>query len=432
MTPNPFTRGTSPGRARPPHRGSFKMGHAKHGGRKKGTPNAISPRARNAIAAAAKRIARGTNLNHHYWQQVIDNNPLIIEAAERQGKFTLHGTPRFRSREFSVKSFCKDLSAVARRAIQTDQFVDRDLVQCLTLLAVRDPTEFAKFLALALPQQSYLAARPHAEVVEPREAVNPGEYRRPTIPEWRIGFDPKLNSHTAVPLDPALTPEDAYHEVCGAPYSPAPGWDWKFDTEARRYRAIALRPKTPIPEWTLRSDMTPVPVDPIVTPEQAYHNEYGSPVYPAPGWQWQFNSRIERLIPTILEEPSRHRAPRFAAPKCRWLCRWHPNEGYYSLVREDDDVGKEYDHNLYEYDAERRLFKRYHPPLPPLTATKPRHQIEPEPEPPPRRRFFVRHPDGSYAVTRSDEPLPDEIYEYDAKKNRFVRVPEYGQREACK
>ena len=234
------------------------------------------------------------------------------------------------------------------------------------------------------------------------------------------------------PTRPGADAEDAYHEVCGAPSSPAPGWDWKFDTEARRYRAIALRPKTPIPEWTLRSDMTPVPVDPIVTPEQAYHNEYGSPVYPAPGWQWQFNSRIERLIPTILEEPSRHRAPRFAAPKCRWLCRWHPNEGYYSLVREDDDVGEEYDHNLYEYDAERRLFKRYHPPLPPLTATKPRHQIEPEPEPPPRRRFFVRHPDGSYAVTRSDEPLPDEIYEYDAKKNRFVRVPEYGQREACK
>ena len=62
--------------------------------------------------------------------------------------------------------------------------------------------------------------------------------------------------------------------------------------------------------------MTPVPVDPRVTPDQAYHHEYGSPVYPAPGWQWQFNSRIERLIPTILEEPSRHRAPRFATPKC--------------------------------------------------------------------------------------------------------------------
>jgi hypothetical protein len=56
MTANPFTRGTCPGRARPRHRASFAPGHAKRGGRQKGTPNAISPRARKAIAAAAKRL----------------------------------------------------------------------------------------------------------------------------------------------------------------------------------------------------------------------------------------------------------------------------------------------------------------------------------------------------------------------------------------
>jgi hypothetical protein len=88
MAANPFTRGTSPGRARPPHRGSFKMGHEKRGGRKKGTPNAISPRARKAIAAAAKRITRGTGLSRRHWQRVIDTNPLIIEALQKQGKFS--------------------------------------------------------------------------------------------------------------------------------------------------------------------------------------------------------------------------------------------------------------------------------------------------------------------------------------------------------
>jgi hypothetical protein len=102
-------------------------------------------------------------------------------AREHQGKSTLAGAPRSRSRTFNMKAFCKDLSAMAMRAIQTDQFVDRDLEGCLTLLAVRDPTAFAKFLALTVPKQSYLAARPHAEV--PRDAVNPGEYRRPPIPE---------------------------------------------------------------------------------------------------------------------------------------------------------------------------------------------------------------------------------------------------------
>ena len=61
---------------------------------------------------------------------------------------------------------------MAMRAIQTDQFVEQDLVQCLMLLAVRDPSAFAKFLALTLPKRSYLAARPHAEVVEPRDRVS--------------------------------------------------------------------------------------------------------------------------------------------------------------------------------------------------------------------------------------------------------------------
>ena len=254
MAANPFTRGTSPGRARPPHRGSFKMGHAKRGGRQKKTPNAISPRARKVIMAAAKRIPRGTTLNRNHWQWVIEKNPLINEARERQGQSTLTGAPRVRSRKFNMKTFCKDLSAVAMHAIQTDQFVDRDLVECLTLLGVRDPTAFAKFLSIAAPKQSYLAGRPHAEVIEPREAINPGEYRRPPIPEWRLTFDPTLRAYTPVPVDPALTPQDAHHEVCGSPLHPGLGWNWKFDNATRRYRAIALRPKTPIPEWTLRFD----------------------------------------------------------------------------------------------------------------------------------------------------------------------------------
>ena len=186
MTANPFTRGTCPGRARPRHRASFERGHAKRGGRQKGTPNAISQRARKAIVAAAKRLARGTHRSRYHWELVIDNNPLITEALEHQGQFTLAGAPRLRSRPFNMKSFCQELSAVAMRAIKTDQFVDRDLVQCLTLLAIRAPGEFAKFLPLAPPKQSYLAARPHAEICEPREVVNPGEDRRPPIPEWTL------------------------------------------------------------------------------------------------------------------------------------------------------------------------------------------------------------------------------------------------------
>src|SRR5437764_6163654 len=244
MPANPFTRGTSTGRARPPHRGSFQFGHSKRGGRKKGTRNAISPRVRKAVEAATKHITRGTTLTRQNWDWVIYKNPMIAEALEQQGKFTRAGAPRLRSRSFKIEAFCKALSALAMRAIKTDQFADQDLVQCLRLLAVRDPGEFAKFLALTLPKQSYLAARPYAEFVEPREAVNPGEYSRPAIPEWTLDFDLTFNAWMPVPLDPALTPQDAYHEVCGSPRNRAPGWDWKYDLKARRFRAIALRPKT--------------------------------------------------------------------------------------------------------------------------------------------------------------------------------------------
>ena len=222
--------------------------------------------------------------------------------------------------------------------------------------------------------------------------------RRPAIPEWWLGFDPTHNAWTPVPLDPALTPQDAF---CGSPLNLAPGWDWKFDSEARRYRAIALRPKTPIPEWTQRFDsklvaMVAFPIDPKLTPDQAYHADYGSPLRPAPGWKWVFNSRTERLIPAISDEPNRF---------CeRRLFRWHPDQGHYSLVCEDDDDGEEYQDNVYEYDAERLLFKRYQPPLKPVTPPKPRHQtIKPEPETSRRRRFCRRQPDGRYAPIRGDE-----------------------------
>jgi hypothetical protein len=154
-------------------------------------------------------------------------------------------------------------------------------VQCLALLGIRDAGEFAKFLSLTAPKQSYLAARPYAEFVEPREAVNPGEYRRPAIPKWGLGFDLTFNSWMPVPFDQSLTPQDAYHEVCGSPLNPAPGWDWKFDSRKRRFFPIALRPKTPIPEWTRRAE-TPVPVDPKLTSGQAYHSEYGFPALADP------------------------------------------------------------------------------------------------------------------------------------------------------
>ena len=47
------------------------------------------------------------------------------------------------------------------------------------VLGVRDPTAFAKFLSIAAPKQSYLAGRPHAEVVEPPRGDQSGRVPPP-------------------------------------------------------------------------------------------------------------------------------------------------------------------------------------------------------------------------------------------------------------
>ena len=55
---NPFNRGSSPGRARDSlqRSGSFKPGHKKRGGRKKGSRNVISPEHKRALLEAAHRV----------------------------------------------------------------------------------------------------------------------------------------------------------------------------------------------------------------------------------------------------------------------------------------------------------------------------------------------------------------------------------------
>jgi hypothetical protein len=60
---NPFNRGTASGRARDASQrsGTFKRGHKKIGGRKKGTPNALSVDYKNAIIAAAYFVGRDGN-----------------------------------------------------------------------------------------------------------------------------------------------------------------------------------------------------------------------------------------------------------------------------------------------------------------------------------------------------------------------------------
>jgi hypothetical protein len=55
------------------------------------------------IAAVVKRIARSIHLNRYHWWRLMDQNRLITEALEHQGRFTLAGAPRRRSRNGAIR-----------------------------------------------------------------------------------------------------------------------------------------------------------------------------------------------------------------------------------------------------------------------------------------------------------------------------------------
>jgi hypothetical protein len=77
---NPFTRGSAPGRAQPADRRSFKQGHEKRGGRKRGTPNFFSIDYKKALFEAAHRIGQdgnGKNGIVGYFSWVAEHHPPI-------------------------------------------------------------------------------------------------------------------------------------------------------------------------------------------------------------------------------------------------------------------------------------------------------------------------------------------------------------------
>lgn len=80
---NPFKRGSAPGRAQPAYLrpDSFKHGHKKLGGRKRGTPNFFSFDYKNAILEAAYRIGNDGNGKDGlvgYFAWVAERHPQIF------------------------------------------------------------------------------------------------------------------------------------------------------------------------------------------------------------------------------------------------------------------------------------------------------------------------------------------------------------------
>ena len=151
---NPFTRGSAPGRARDASQrpGSFKPGHKKVGGRKKGTPNRISADYKQAVMAVADRIGMdGTGegglvgytcyLAQQYpgaycklLSRIIDIEEVYPERSSRTAD---------------------QLDADLRQSIRTDGQQSEDaLIDELTIMAIKEPEAFSAALAALLPRPS--------------------------------------------------------------------------------------------------------------------------------------------------------------------------------------------------------------------------------------------------------------------------------------
>jgi hypothetical protein len=148
-----FTRGTAPGRARDASQrpGSFKPGHAKVGGRKKGTPNALSVDYKNAVLAAAYFVGR-----------------------DGKGADGLVGYSRILSKEQNDKEV-RDLIGVNKTGsgspepALTTEWPIPDLMR----MAVKYPGEFGKLFAAMVPVPRGRPRRPSWESMtsEPTSAV---------------------------------------------------------------------------------------------------------------------------------------------------------------------------------------------------------------------------------------------------------------------
>ncbi len=168
---NSFKRGSAPDRARADYErpGSFKKGHTKLGGRKRGTPNLISADHKRAILEAAYRVGHDGNGKDGvvgYFQWVGERHPdifyarllvacLLMESAEG----STPEEPRRTIEEFNawVREYIgiADANRTTRKTVQRESRSQRDRsgqdfeVGSLMCLAVEDPKAFCDLFIAA-------------------------------------------------------------------------------------------------------------------------------------------------------------------------------------------------------------------------------------------------------------------------------------------
>lgn len=153
-----FNRGSSPGRARDASErpGSFKPGHAKLGGRKKGTPNAMSVDYVRAILEAAQRVGSdgmGKDGIVGYFKWLLIKCPRIAlifvsRLMELEGWCWPEDEPLPTMEEFNQRTRSYLESSKRRRPAAATEWPVTDLMR----IAVKRPEAFGKVLVAMLPR----------------------------------------------------------------------------------------------------------------------------------------------------------------------------------------------------------------------------------------------------------------------------------------
>jgi hypothetical protein len=158
---NPLNRGTAPGRERDASQrpGTFKPGHKKVGGRKKGTPNALSADYKRAVIAAAYFVGRdgkGADGLVGYFQRLLIECPevgcmLLARMFLLEDAWPPDDRPLTKEQ---INAQTRDLiganktgSGSPEPALTTEWPIS-DLMR----IAVKYPQEFGKLFAALLPQ----------------------------------------------------------------------------------------------------------------------------------------------------------------------------------------------------------------------------------------------------------------------------------------
>jgi hypothetical protein len=153
-----FRRGTAPGRARDELQrpGSFKSGHKKMGGRKKGTPNAMSLDYVRAVLEAAQRVGSdgiGKDGIVGYFQRLLIECPrvaliFLTRLMELEGWCWPEDEPLPTMEEFNQRTRSYLKSRKRGGSVAAKEWPVTDLMR----IAVKYPESFGKVLIAMLPR----------------------------------------------------------------------------------------------------------------------------------------------------------------------------------------------------------------------------------------------------------------------------------------